>query len=106
LRLRNCAQANAPALADKGKACSNAQSAFFMQRSEMKKILGKFKKSTFCFFFCFGKKKEEIADQGKACSKAQSVVFMQRSEMKKILGKFEMHFLFLFLLRKKEKILR
>jgi hypothetical protein len=34
-----------------------------MQRSEMKKILGKFKKSTFCFFFCFGKKKEEIAEQ-------------------------------------------
>jgi hypothetical protein len=30
-----------------------------MQRSEMKKILGKFEKSTFCFFFCFGKKKEE-----------------------------------------------
>jgi hypothetical protein len=57
LRLRNCAQANAPAL----------------------------------------------ADQGKACSKAQSVVFMQRSEMKKILRKFEMHFLFLFLLWKKER---
>jgi hypothetical protein len=60
LRLRNCAQANAPAL----------------------------------------------ADQGKACSKAQSAVFMHRSVMKKILRKFEMHFLFLFLLRKKEKILR
>jgi hypothetical protein len=28
---------------------------------------------------------------------------MQHREMKKILGKFEMHFLFLFLLRKKEK---
>jgi len=28
---------------------------------------------------------------------------MQRSVMKKILGKFEMHFLFLFLLRKKER---
>jgi hypothetical protein len=44
-----------------------------------------------------------LADQGKACSNAKSVVFMQRSEMKKILGKFEMHFLFLFLLWKKEK---
>jgi hypothetical protein len=44
-----------------------------------------------------------LADQGKACSKAQSVVFMQRSEMKKILRKFEMHFLFLFLLWKKER---
>jgi hypothetical protein len=44
-----------------------------------------------------------LADQGKACSKVQSVVFMQRSEMKKILGKFEMHFLFLFLLWKKER---
>jgi hypothetical protein len=46
-----------------------------------------------------------LADQGKACSNAKSVVFMQHREMKKILGKFEMHFLFLFLLRKKEKIL-
>jgi hypothetical protein len=46
-----------------------------------------------------------LADHGKACSNAKSVVFMQRSEMKKILGKFEMHFLFLFLQRKKEKIL-
>jgi hypothetical protein len=32
-------------LADQGKACSKAQSEVFMQRSEMKKILGKFKKS-------------------------------------------------------------
>jgi hypothetical protein len=30
-----------------------------MQRSEMKKILGKFEKSTFCFFFCFGKSKKK-----------------------------------------------
>jgi hypothetical protein len=45
LRLRNCAQAHALALADQGKACSKAQSEVFMQRSEMKKILGKFKKS-------------------------------------------------------------
>jgi hypothetical protein len=57
LRLRNCAQAHALALADQGKACSKAQSVVFMQRSEMKKILRKFEKSTFCFFFCFGKKK-------------------------------------------------
>jgi hypothetical protein len=57
LRLRNCAQANAPALADQGKACSNAKSVVFMQRSEMKKILGKFEMH-FCFFFCFGKKKK------------------------------------------------
>jgi hypothetical protein len=32
-------------LADQGKACSSAKSVVFMQRSEMKKILGKFKKS-------------------------------------------------------------
>jgi len=32
-------------LADQGKACSNAKLAIFMQRSGMKKILGKFEKS-------------------------------------------------------------
>jgi hypothetical protein len=41
--LRNCAQAHAIALADQVKACSKVQSVVFMQRSEMKKILGKFK---------------------------------------------------------------
>jgi hypothetical protein len=32
-------------LADQGKACSKAEPVVFMQRSEMKKILGKFKKA-------------------------------------------------------------
>jgi hypothetical protein len=53
--LRNCAQAHAIALADKGKACSNAQSAFFMQRSEMKKILRKFEKSFLLTFLLWKK---------------------------------------------------
>jgi hypothetical protein len=44
-----------------------------------------------------------LADQGKACSNAKLAIFMKRSGMKKILRKFEMHFLFLFLLRKKER---
>jgi hypothetical protein len=59
LRLRNCAQANAPALADQGKACSKAQSVVFMQRSEMKKILGKFEKS-FLLTFLLKKVREKI----------------------------------------------
>jgi hypothetical protein len=53
--LRNCAQAHAIALADQGKACSNAESVIFMHRSEMKKILRKFKKSTFAYFFALEK---------------------------------------------------
>ena len=40
--MRNCAQAHAIALADQGKACSNAKLAIFMKRSGMKKILRKF----------------------------------------------------------------
>jgi hypothetical protein len=57
--LRNCAQAHAIALADQGKACSNAESVVFMQRSEMKKILGKFKKS-FLLTFLLKKVREKI----------------------------------------------
>jgi hypothetical protein len=53
--LRNCAQAHAIALVGQGKACSKVQSVVFMQRSEMKKILGKFKKSTFAYFFALEK---------------------------------------------------
>jgi hypothetical protein len=53
--LRNCAQAHAIALADQGKACSKVQSVVFMQRSEMKKILGKFEESTFAYFFALEK---------------------------------------------------
>jgi hypothetical protein len=41
----NCAQSHARTLADQGKACSNAKLAIFMQRSGMKKILGKFEKN-------------------------------------------------------------
>jgi hypothetical protein len=59
LRLRNCAQAHAIALADQGKACSNAKSVIFMQRSEMKKILRKFKKS-FLLTFLLKKVREKI----------------------------------------------
>jgi hypothetical protein len=57
--LRNCAQAHAIALADQGKACSKAQSVVFMQRSEMKKILGKFEKS-FLLTFLLKKVREKI----------------------------------------------
>jgi hypothetical protein len=59
LRLRNCAQAHAIALADQGKACSNAESVVFMQRSVMKKILGKFEKS-FLLTFLLKKVREKI----------------------------------------------
>jgi hypothetical protein len=55
--MRNCAQAHAIALADQGKACSNAKLAIFMQRSGMKKILGKFEKS---FLLTFLLKKVRI----------------------------------------------
>jgi hypothetical protein len=51
--LRNCDQTHAIALADKGKACSKVQTVVFIQRSEMKKILGKFEMH-FCLLFCFG----------------------------------------------------
>jgi hypothetical protein len=57
--LRNCAQAHAIALADQGKACSKAEPVVFMQHREMKKILGKFKKS-FLLTFLLKKVREKI----------------------------------------------